>query len=62
MPKKYLHKISMFAFTHKRKFPGLPNLGAQIRYAKNRYTAVQMHLKYPQGYNFIISVKIWSLP
>ena len=48
----------MFAFTHKKKFPGFPNSGAQIKCSKNRYTAVQMDLKYPQGYNFIISVKI----
>ena len=28
-------------------FPGLPNLGSQIRCAQNRYTAVQIDLKYP---------------
>ena len=45
----YLHKISMFTFT-KNLFPGLlnlPNLGAPIRCAQNRYTTVQAGLKYP---------------
>ena len=28
-------------------FPGLPNLGAKIRCAQNRYTAVQTDPKYP---------------
>ena len=36
----------MFTFTQKFS-PGLPNLWAQIRYAKNWYTAVQTDLKYP---------------
>ena len=42
---KYLHKISMLIFI-RIFFPGLPNLGAQIRCAQNRYTTVQMDLKY----------------
>ena len=36
---KHLHEISMFTFT-KIFSQGLPNLGAQIRSAQNRYTAV----------------------
>ena len=35
----------MFSFTQKF-FPGLANLGAQIRCAQNLYTALQMDLKY----------------
>ena len=35
----------MFTFTHK-KFSRLTILGAQIRCAQNRYTAVQTDLKY----------------
>ena len=36
----------MFTFT-KNIFLNLPNLGAQIRCAQNRYIAVQTDLKYP---------------
>ena len=43
---KYLHEISIFTLI-KKFFPGLPNLGAQIRCAQNWYTAVQTDLKYP---------------
>ena len=39
----------MVAFT-KSFFPGLPNLGAQIRCAQNWYSAVQTDLKYPLFY------------
>ena len=42
---KYLHEISMFAFTIFT--PCLPNLGDQIRCAQNRYAAVQTDIKYP---------------
>ena len=43
---KYLHIINMFIF--KKYFsPGSRKLGAQIRCAQSRYTAVQMNLKYP---------------
>ena len=44
---KFLHEISMFTFTKKVFSPGLPDLGAQIRCAHNRYPAVQTGLKYP---------------
>ena len=37
----------MFTFTIKSYFPGLPNLGAQIGFAQNQYTAAQTDLKYP---------------
>ena len=37
----------MFTFTIKSYFPGLPNLGAQIRCAQNQYTAFQTDLKHP---------------
>ena len=37
----------MFTFT-KKNSPGLHVLGGQIRCAQNRYTAVQMDLKYFQ--------------
>ena len=43
---KDLHEVSMFTFT-KIFFPVLLNLGAQIRCAWNRCTAVQTDLKYP---------------
>ena len=43
---KDLHEVSMFTFT-KFFFPVLLNLGAQIRCAWNRCTAVQTDLKYP---------------
>ena len=36
----------MFIFQNKKKIPDLPYLGAQIRCAQNRYTAVQTELKY----------------
>ena len=32
-------------------FPGLPNLGSQIRFAQNRYTTDQIDLKYPTAHN-----------
>ena len=38
---KYLCVFSQNIFS-----PGLPNLGAQIRCAQNRYTAAQIDLKY----------------
>ena len=55
---KYLHKISMLIFI-RIFFPGLPNLGAQIRCAQNRYTTVQMDLKY---YLEICSMLIMKTP
>ena len=42
---KYLCEISMFAFT-KKFFTGLPNLDTQITHAQDRYTTIQMDLKY----------------
>ena len=39
---KYLYLLSQ-----KKYFPGIPNLGAQIRCDRNLYMAVQTHLKYP---------------
>ena len=44
----------MFTFT-KVFFPGLPNLGAQIRCTQNRYIAVQKDLKYPLGMISLLS-------
>ena len=44
----------MFTFTKKSPPPGLPNLGAQIRYAQNQYTTVQMDLKYPLLASFCV--------
>ena len=35
--------LTLYTFTKKKKFPGLPNLGAQIRCAQNWYTTVQMN-------------------
>ena len=43
---KYLHEISMFTFT-KNFFPGLYNLGTQIRCAQDKCNTVQTDLKYP---------------
>ena len=37
----------MYVFFYKSFFPGLPNLGAQIRCAKTQYNAVKTDLKYP---------------
>ena len=38
----------MFNFKKKKKKKtGFPNLGAQIRFAQNLYTAIQKDLKYP---------------
>ena len=47
----------MFTFT-KKNFPGLPNLGTQIRGAQNRYTAVQIDLKYPLATFKIIRIAV----
>ena len=40
---KYLCLLSQ----KRNVFPGLPDLGTQIRWAQNWYTAVQTDLKYP---------------
>ena len=45
MLKMYLHQICLLS--QNKFFPGLPNLGAQIRCAQDRYTAVKTDLKYP---------------
>ena len=45
--------MSKFTFTKHFFFPGLPNLGAQIRCAQNWYPAVQTHLKYPLAGHYL---------
>ena len=47
LKKKSICMQYLFLLSQKAFFPGLPNLGAQIRCAHNRYTAVQTDLKYP---------------
>ena len=46
--KRKVIKRNIYVHFHKKKsFPGLPNLGAQIRCPQNRYNTVQTDLKYP---------------
>ena len=71
---KYLHDMSIFTF-RKKKFPGLPNLGTQIRwattvqnrpkilFARNSYSGER--LKFSKAYNlfgFSTAIKILSSP
>ena len=44
---KKLFTQNIYVYFCKRFFPGIPNLGTQIRCAQNRYTAFQSDLKYP---------------
>ena len=49
-------------FTLKKIFsPGSRNLGAQIRCAQNRYTAVQMDLKYPLLTDIKVTLLRWGV-
>ena len=57
---KYLHKISMFTFAN-FFFPGLPNLGAKIRCAQNRYTAVQTDPNTPYNYSVYLHKTFYCL-
>ena len=48
MLKRQVFTRIIYAYFHKKLFfPSLPNLGAQIRCAQNRYIAVQRDLKHP---------------
>ena len=48
LKKKSICMKYLYLFSQKKFSPGLPNLGAQIKCAQNRYTAVQTNLKYTQ--------------
>ena len=49
-------------FTFKKNFSqGSRNLGAQIRCAQNRYTAVQMDLKYPLLTDIKVTLLRWGV-
>ena len=47
LKKKSIYTKYLCLLSQKYFFPGLSNLGDQIRSAKNRYIAVQTDLKYP---------------
>ena len=48
MLKKVFTQIIFVTFA-KKFFRHVPNLGSQIRCAQNRYTSVQIDVKYPPG-------------
>ena len=58
MPKRKIIYTIYLCLLPQTFFSGLPNLGAKIRCAQNRYIAVQTELKYPLELSCIFTLNI----